>query len=88
MGVGAGQDPMDAADLPFVTENSMEVPRRGPPASAPGLPGPRGALPDLSGWVSAAGSEAAPSSVADSPAIRVQCRTKMALLRLLQMQSW
>ncbi|MHB1139583.1 MAG: MaoC/PaaZ C-terminal domain-containing protein [Microthrixaceae bacterium] len=31
VGVGAGQDPTDAAELPFVTENSMDVPTRALP---------------------------------------------------------
>ncbi len=31
VGVGAGQEPTDAAELPFVTENSMDVPTRALP---------------------------------------------------------
>lgn len=34
VGVGAGQDPLDASELPFVTENSMDVAQRALPTMA------------------------------------------------------
>jgi acyl dehydratase len=44
VGVGAGQDPLDPAELPFVTENSMEVTQRVLPTFAVVLPDVTAAL--------------------------------------------
>jgi acyl dehydratase len=44
VGVGAGQDPLDRADLPFVTENSMDVTQRILPTFAVVLPNVAGAF--------------------------------------------
>jgi len=44
VGVGAGQDPTNPADLPFVTENSMEITQRVLPTFAVVLPDVSGAL--------------------------------------------
>jgi acyl dehydratase len=49
VGVGAGQDPLDAADLPFVTENSMNVDQRILPTMVV-------TLPDISGVLGSIGS--------------------------------
>ncbi len=44
VGVGAGQDPLDRSELPFVTENSMELTQRVLPTFAVVLPDVTGAL--------------------------------------------
>ena len=47
VGVGAGQDPLDAADLPFVTENSADVPQRVLPTQVVTLPNVSGAFASI-----------------------------------------
>ncbi len=44
VGVGAGQDPVDAADLPFVSENSIDVTQRILPTMVVTLPNVSGAF--------------------------------------------